>query len=70
MPDHGAVSFSPADPPLFAATPERPSIVDGQIAAASSGELIEPALGRRQVMTRIEAIRNEITTRVPRAFPH
>jgi hypothetical protein len=93
-----------------AATPDRPSIVNGQIAAATSGEFgdvqftrrtsgstlfvnplmaiyftvdldklaarclyldrIENTQGRRQVITRIEAFRNEITTRIPRAFPH
>jgi hypothetical protein len=94
-----------------AATPERPSIVNGQIAAATSGafgdiqftrrtsgstlfvnplmaiyftvdlnklaarclylDRIENTHGRRQVIGRIEAFRNEIsTTRVPRAFPH
>jgi hypothetical protein len=93
-----------------AATPLRPSIVHGQIAAATSGafgdvqftrrtsgselfvnplmaiyftvdldklaarclylDRIENTHGMRQVATRIEAFRNEITTRIPRAFPH
>ncbi|BCB92007.1 DUF1152 domain-containing protein [Phytohabitans suffuscus] len=93
-----------------AATPERPSIVNGQIAAATSGafgdvqftrrttgsalfvnplmaiyftvdldklaarclylDRIENTYGRRQVIGRIEAFRDEISTRIPRAFPH
>lgn len=94
-----------------AATPQRPSIVNGQIAAATSGafgdvqftrrtsgsalfvnplmavyftvdldklaarclylDQIENTYGRRQVISRIETFRNEIsTTRIPRAFPH
>jgi hypothetical protein len=93
-----------------AATPERPSIVHGQIAAATRGafgdvhvtqrtsgsalfvnplmaiyftvdldklaarclylDRIENTVGRRQVTTRIEAFRTEISTRVPRAYPH
>jgi hypothetical protein len=93
-----------------AATPLRPSIVNGQIAAATrdafgdvqftrrtSGstlfvnplmaiyftvdldklaarclylDRIEDTHGMRQVATRIEAFRNEIATRIPRAFPH
>ncbi len=93
-----------------AATPERPSIVHGQIAAATRGafgdvqftkrtsgsplfvnplmavyftvdldklaarclylDRIENTLGRRQVIGRIEEFRNEVTTRVPRGFPH
>ncbi len=94
-----------------AATPQRPSIVNGQIAAATSGafgdvqftrrtsgstlfvnplmaiyftvdldklaarvlylDRIEDTYGRRQVITRIEAFRNEIAgTRIPRAYPH
>jgi hypothetical protein len=92
------------------ATPARPSIVNGQIAAATSGafgdvqftrrtsgsplfvnplmaiyftvdldklaarclylDRIEQTHGRRQVIGRIEAFRNEISTRIPRAFPH
>ncbi|MFI1993667.1 DUF1152 domain-containing protein [Actinoplanes sp. NPDC020271] len=91
-------------------TPDRPSIVNGQIAAALAGEFgdvqftrrtsgsqlfvnplmamyftvdldklaarclyldrIENTIGRRQVITRIEAFRNEVTTRVPKAYPH
>jgi hypothetical protein len=93
-----------------AATPARPSIVHGQISAATAGEFgdvqftsrtsgstlfvnplmaiyftvdldklaarclyldrLENTYGRRQVITRIEAFRNEVTTRIPRAFPH
>jgi len=92
------------------ATPLRPSIVNGQIAAATRGALgnvhvttrthgsdlfvnplmaiyftvdldrlaarclyldrIENTLGMRQVAGRIEAFRSEITTRIPRAYPH
>ncbi|MFY1655567.1 hypothetical protein ACN27J_32365 [Solwaraspora sp. WMMB762] len=93
-----------------AATPQRPSIVNGQIAAATAGEFgdvqftrrtsgsalfvnplmavyftvdldtlaarclyldrIENTYGRRQVITRIEAFRDEVSTRIPRAYPH
>ncbi|MFI7599269.1 DUF1152 domain-containing protein [Actinoplanes sp. NPDC049681] len=93
-----------------AATPARPSIVNGQIAAATRGafgdaqftqrtsgsplfvnplmaiyftvdldklaarclylDRLENTLGRRQVTGRIEAFRNEVSTRIPRAFPH
>ncbi|MDY7085148.1 MAG: DUF1152 domain-containing protein [Actinomycetota bacterium] len=93
-----------------AATPERPSIVNGQIAAAVAGEFgnvqftrrtsgstlfvnplmavyftvdldklaarclyldrIENTVGRRQVITRIDKFRKEISTRIPRAYPH
>jgi len=93
-----------------AATPDRPSIVNGQIAAATRGafgniqftqrtsgsplfvnplmaiyftvdlgklaarclylDRIEHTIGRRQVTTRIEAFRNEISPRTPRAYPH
>jgi hypothetical protein len=93
-----------------AATPERPSIVHGQIAAAIGGafgdvqftrrtsgstlfvnplmamyftvdldklaarclylDRIENTWGRRQVIGRIAAFREEISTRIPRAFPH
>ncbi|WUR57304.1 DUF1152 domain-containing protein [Micromonospora chokoriensis] len=94
-----------------AATPDRPSIVQGQIAAATSGafgdvrfsrrtgggdlfvnplmamyftvdldklaarclylDRIENTVGRRQVITRIQAFREEfLNTRIPRAFPH
>ncbi|MFJ1542758.1 DUF1152 domain-containing protein [Micromonospora chalcea] len=93
------------------ATPHRPSIVQGQIAAATGGacgdvrfsrrtghgdlfvnplmaiyfsvdlprlaarclylDRIENTIGRRQVITRIEAFRDELrATRVPRAYPH
>jgi hypothetical protein len=92
------------------ATPQRPSIVNGQIAAATSGAFgdvqfthrtngstlfvnplmaiyftvdldklatrclylhqIEHTHGIRQVATRIETFRNQVTTRLPRAFPH
>jgi hypothetical protein len=31
---------------------------------------IENAIGRRQVIGRIEKFRNETSTRIPRAFPH
>ncbi|GAA1809673.1 DUF1152 domain-containing protein [Luedemannella flava] len=93
-----------------AATPDRPSIVNGQIAAATSGafgdvqftrrtsgsalfvnplmamyftvdldklaarclylDRLENTVGRRQVIGRIEAFRNETPTRIPRAYPH
>ncbi|MBU2666818.1 DUF1152 domain-containing protein [Actinoplanes bogorensis] len=93
-----------------AATPDRPSIVNGQIAAATAGafgdvqftrrtsgsalfvnplmaiyftvdldklaarclylDRIENTVGRRQVISRIEAFRHEVTTRIPRAYPH
>ena len=93
-----------------AATPERPSIVNGQIAAALEGSFgdvnftrrtagsplfvnplmavyftvdldllaarclyldrIENTIGRRQVITRIEAYRAEVSPRIPRVFPH
>ncbi|MFI7542247.1 DUF1152 domain-containing protein [Actinoplanes sp. NPDC049599] len=93
-----------------AATPERPSIVHGQIAAATSGafgdvqftrrtsgstlfvnplmamyftvdldklaarclylDRIENTWGRRQVIGRIAAFRDEISTRIPQAYPH
>ncbi|GAB2921352.1 DUF1152 domain-containing protein [Micromonospora polyrhachis] len=94
-----------------ATTPDRPSIVQGQIAAATSGafgdirstrrtgsgdlfvnplmaiyftvdldklaarclylDRIENTVGRRQVITRIHAFRDELhSSRVPRAFPH
>jgi hypothetical protein len=93
-----------------AATPQRPSIVNGQIAAATRGDFgdvqftqrtsattlfvnplmaiyftvdldklatrclyldrIENTHGRRQVISRIEAFRNETDTRIPRAYPH
>ena len=90
--------------------PQRPSLVHGQIAAATSGafgavqftrrtsgstlfvnplmaiyftvdldklaarclylDRIEHTYGRRQVIGRIEAFRNEIPTRIPHVFPH
>jgi hypothetical protein len=93
-----------------AATPLRPSIVNGQIAAATRGafgdvhvtrrttgstlfvnplmaiyftvdldtlaarclylDRIEDTYGMRQVASRIKGFRNEITPRIPRAFPH
>ena len=93
-----------------AATPLRPSIVHGQIAAALTGafgdvhatdrtagsvlfvnpmmaayftvdldalarrclylDRLEHTIGMRQVHTRIRAFREEITPRIPRAFPH
>jgi hypothetical protein len=93
-----------------AATPIRPSIVNGQIAAATEGafgdvhfssrtagstlfvnplmaiyftvdlaalaarclyrDRIEDTVLMRQVASRIEAFRDEITPRIPRAFPH
>lgn len=31
---------------------------------------LENTYGRRQVISRIEAFRDEVTTRIPRAFPH
>ncbi|MBW6435118.1 DUF1152 domain-containing protein [Actinoplanes hulinensis] len=92
------------------ATPDRPSIVNGQIAAAVGGEFgdvqftrrtsgstlfvnplmaiyftvdldklaarclyldrLENTIGRRQVITRIEAFRNEVSPRIPRSYPH
>ncbi|WP_285548780.1 DUF1152 domain-containing protein [Actinoplanes regularis] len=106
-----AVLYRDAVAHAQAATPQRPSIVNGQIAAATSGafgdvqftrrtsgstlfvnplmavyftvdldklaarvlylDRIEDTYGRRQVISRIEAFRNEIpSTRIPRAFPH
>ena len=105
-----AVLYRDAVAHAQAATPERPSIVNGQIAAATSGafgnvqfttrtsdsalfvnplmaiyftvdlaklaarclylDRIENTSGRRQVITRIETFRNEISTRIPRAYPH
>ena len=93
-----------------AATAARPSIVHGQIAAATSGafgdvqftrrtngtalfvnplmaiyftvdldklaarclylDRIENTIGRRQVIGRIATFRDEISTRIPRAYPH
>jgi hypothetical protein len=106
-----AVLYRDAVADAQAATPERPSIVNGQIAAATNGEFgdvkfsrrtsgsplfvnplmamyftvdldklaarclyldrIENTVGRRQVITRIEAFRTEFPgTRIPRAYPH
>ncbi|WP_203822113.1 DUF1152 domain-containing protein [Paractinoplanes ferrugineus] len=106
-----AVLYRDAVAHAAAATPDRPSIVNGQIAAATSGafgnvqftrrtsgstlfvnplmavyftvdldklaarclylDRIENTVGRRQVITRLEAFRAEMTsTRVPRAYPH
>ena len=105
-----AVLYRDAVAHAAAATPQRPSIVNGQIAAATSGQFgdvqftrrttgsplfvnplmaiyftvdldrlaarclyldrIENTVGRRQVISRIEAFRNEITTRIPRSYPH
>jgi hypothetical protein len=105
-----AVLYRHAVADAQAATPLRPSIVNGQIAAATRGgfgdvqftrrtsastlfvnplmaiyftvdldklatrclylDLIEHTHGMRQVAARIEAFRNEITSRTPRAFPH
>ncbi|GAA0433149.1 hypothetical protein Aca07nite_02470 [Actinoplanes capillaceus] len=31
---------------------------------------LENTVGRRQVITRIETFRNEVTTRIPRTYPH
>ncbi|WP_305790216.1 DUF1152 domain-containing protein [Symbioplanes lichenis] len=93
-----------------AATPDRPSIVHGQIAAATRGDFgdvqftrrttgsslfvnplmamyftvdaaklaarclyldrLENTWGRRQVTSRITAFREEISPRIPRAYPH
>ncbi|MCZ7429814.1 DUF1152 domain-containing protein [Micromonospora sp. WMMA1949] len=106
-----AVLYREAVAQAQAATPHRPSIVQGQIAAATGGtcgdvrfsrrtshgdlfvnplmaiyfsvdlprlaarclylDRIENTIGRRQVITRIEAFRDELrATRIPRAFPH
>ena len=105
-----AILYRDAVAEAQAATPERPSIVNGQIAAATSGafgdvqftrrtrgsalfvnplmaiyftvdldklaarclylDRIENTYGRRQVISRIEAFRNEVSTRIPRAYPH
>jgi hypothetical protein len=107
---HEAVLYRDAVAHAQAATPVRPSIVNGQIAAATRGafgdvqftrrtsggalfinplmaiyftvdldklaarclyrDRIEATYGVHQVAGRIEAYRNQITTRVPRAFPH
>ena len=106
-----AVIYRDAVADAQAATPDRPSIVNGQIAAATSGafgdvqftrrtsgtplfvnplmaiyftvdldklaarclylDRIEQTVGRRQVISRIDAFRTEMaTTRIPRAYPH
>jgi hypothetical protein len=105
-----AVLYRDAVADAQAATPLRPSIVNGQIAAATRGgfgdvqftrrtsastlfvnplmaiyftvdldklaarclylDLIEHTNGMRQVAVRIEAFRNEVTSRTPRASPH
>ncbi|BCJ40863.1 hypothetical protein GCM10010168_48380 [Actinoplanes ianthinogenes] len=105
-----AVLYRDAVADAQAATPDRPSIVNGQIAAATSGlfgdvqftrrtsgsalfvnplmamyftvdldklaarclylDRLENTVGRRQVISRIEAFRAEIPTRIPRAYPH
>ncbi|MBM2620665.1 DUF1152 domain-containing protein [Actinoplanes sp. LDG1-06] len=105
-----AVLYRQAVAHAQAATPDRPSIVNGQIAAATNGEFgnvqftrrtsgstlfvnplmsvyftvdldklaarclyldrIEHTVGRRQVITRIEAFRSSVATRIPRAYPH
>jgi hypothetical protein len=105
-----AVLYRDAVAVAQAATPTRPSIVNGQIAAATSGafgdvqftrrtsgsalfvnplmaiyftvdlaalaarclyrDRIEGTHGMLQVAGRIRAFRDEVTTRVPRAFPH
>jgi hypothetical protein len=105
-----AVLYRDAVADAQAATPQRPSIVNGQIAAATRGDFgdvqftrrtsgsalfvnplmaiyftvdldklaarclyldrIENTHGRRQVIGRIEAFRNETNTRIPRAYPH
>ncbi|WP_328473057.1 DUF1152 domain-containing protein [Actinoplanes sp. NBC_00393] len=105
-----AVLYRDAVADAQAATPDRPSIVNGQIAAATSGafgdvqftrrttgstlfvnplmaiyftvdldklaarclylDRLENTYGRGQVISRIEAFRSEISTRIPRAFPH
>jgi hypothetical protein len=107
---HEAALYRDAVAHAQAATPERPSIVNGQIAAATRGafgdvqftrrtsgstlfvnplmamyftvdldklagrclylDRIENTIGRRQVIGRIEAFRNETSPRIPRAFPH
>jgi hypothetical protein len=105
-----AVLYRDAVADAQAATPLRPSIVNGQVSAATRGafgdvqftsrtshstlfvnplmaiyftvdldilaarclylDRLENTVGARQVAARIETFRNEITTRVPRAFPH
>ncbi|MEV0898886.1 DUF1152 domain-containing protein [Actinoplanes sp. NPDC049802] len=105
-----AVLYREAAADAAAATPDRPSIVNGQIAAAVGGafgdvqftrrtsgstlfvnplmsiyftvdldklaarclylDRLENTIGRRQVITRIEAYRSEVSPRIPRAYPH
>ncbi|MER7282493.1 DUF1152 domain-containing protein [Dactylosporangium sp. NPDC000244] len=106
-----AVLYRDAVADAQAATPDRPSIVQGQIAAATAGafgdvrftsrtergdlfvnplmaiyftvdldklaarclylDRIENTIGRRQVITRIQAFRDELlSARVPRMYPH
>ncbi|MEU8238158.1 DUF1152 domain-containing protein [Actinoplanes missouriensis] len=105
-----AVLYRDAVADAHRATPMRPSIVQGQIAAATRGDFgdvqftrrtagstlfvnplmaayftvdlvmlagrclyldrIEQTVGMRQVAARIEAFREDITFRTPRAFPH
>jgi hypothetical protein len=106
-----AVLYRDAVADAQAATPDRPSIVQGQIAAATSGafgdvrftertsgsalfvnplmavyftveldklaarclylDRIEHTIGRRQVIGRIQAFRDELSNaRIPRAYPH
>ncbi|SBT39241.1 DUF1152 domain-containing protein [Micromonospora auratinigra] len=106
-----AVLYRDAVADAQAATPQRPSIVQGQIAAATAGafgdvrftrrtgggdlfvnplmaiyftvdldtlaarclylDRIENTIGRRQVITRIQAFRDELVgARIPRAYPH
>lgn len=106
-----AVLYRDAVADAQAATPQRPSIVQGQIAAATDGafgdvrftdrtsagalfvnplmavyftvdldllagrclylDRIEHTVGRRQVISRIQAFRDELdTARIPRAYPH
>nr|BFE57397.1 DUF1152 domain-containing protein [Dactylosporangium thailandense] len=106
-----AVLYRDAVADAQAATPDRPSIVQGQIAAATAGafgdvrftsrtergdlfvnplmaiyftvdldklaarclylDRIENTIGRRQVITRIQAFRDELlSARIPRMYPH
>ncbi|SDT57482.1 DUF1152 domain-containing protein [Actinoplanes derwentensis] len=105
-----AVLYRSAVAAAQAATPQRPSIVNGQIAAATQGDFgdvrftrrtadstlfvnplmavyftvdlmalaarslyldrIEETIGMRQVASRIEAFRDEVTPRAPKGFPH
>lgn len=79
IPGHGreAALYRDAVADAQAATPDRPSIVNGQIAdldklAARCLYLdrIENTVGRGQVIRRIGQLRDETTTRIPRAYPH